>query len=119
MGRETPVRQAFELVGELDGGTGRPTVLDAVAARPDPAVPHDGAGSHHLGMVSRPAQRAPLVLGVVTGGLVLLACLAVQLLSLQPPTSAFRLVWDALGLGGLLLLLLSAWTLRRRAAEDE
>ncbi|MEZ0164107.1 hypothetical protein AB2L27_04910 [Kineococcus sp. LSe6-4] len=63
-------------------------------------------------MTPRRPQRLVPVLGLSTGTVLVLTCLTAHLLSRQPPTSAFRVLWALVGLGGVVLAVLSARLLR-------
>ena len=61
-----------------------------------------------------PAPRTAQIIGLGAGIVLVLTCLTVQVLSQQPATSAFRIVWDVLGLAGLVLVIAYARVLRGR-----
>jgi hypothetical protein len=55
--------------------------------------------------MAEPPPRVSQVLGLATGIIFVASCVVVQVLSRQPVTSAFRLLWGVVGLGGLVLVI--------------
>lgn len=65
-------------------------------------------------MATDPAPRAVQIVGLGAGIVLVLTCLTVQVFSQQPAMSAFRIIWDVLGLAGAGLVVAYARVLRGR-----
>lgn len=95
-------------------------MASARTTQDDRDVQGSAAQTWHRDLVKADASRSgqvPRLTWIVsgaTGALVLLTCIVVQVLSRQPASSAFRIVWDVLGLLGSVLLVASVWLLKRR-----